>query len=1805
MPMDIAIIGMAGKFPEANTIGEFYKNLREGRDSIRQISNHRKRATSLSLTEPYRILGFIEDIDLFDHDFFGISFGEAVHMDPHQRMMMEVVYHLFENAGYSLEAISGANIGLYCGYSSLKYYEHAESFDPTLPTGNATSTIARRIARFFNLTGPGVMIDTGCSSSLVALHYACVELMQHNIDSAIVAGARVVLFPKSDSDELTKLGTSSRDGKTRTFSDDADGTGSGEAFGAILLKPLSKAVEDNDIVHAVIKGTAVNQDAARSGSLTAPSAAAQEELLKKTWKAAGIDPRCIGYIEAHGTGTKLGDPIEIQGITKAYSHYQYPKQFCAISSVKSNIGHTDSAAGISGVIKAVLALKHKELFPSVNFRAPSPFIDFENSPVFVNTMLKDWKTNEEPRLAGVSSFAMSGTNAHVILQEPPGTLQPKFINPSDNEYHVITVSARTVGSLRDNLTELHNHLLQHPEISLHDLSYSLATGRTHFIERISVIAKTRIEALDGIKGLIEAMQSKDQALKDRNPGEVVLIFSGNCTEQIKSVGQFLMSFAAFTDAYERIRRYCSEETLLNQNIQILIFEYAFCHWVRDLGIESNILIGNGIGQITAGIISGKLSLSEGIDHALIRPKEEGLNDLVPRTEKLLSRFEGRQVTFFEIGINGQLPSYMASLNKSSQFSVVPSKYAINNEYWYSSFLANAYQALLRIDWNKAFAPKKGRKLELPPYRFEPNRCWIRPMGEDVRKQELYTTRWLKEDIVFPVLSIQDQCVLLFHDDSGFGELIAQKLKMSNIVFSVRHAPSFNVVAREEIQMDFSSEVHCRQLADLLRTNNFHLTAIVHLPNFVTAHQHNPNEVTHQHQKLYSLYFIAKAFNEYLTKKNFKMSVITTDSHIVTERDRQVSPSARATEGFVKGLLSEYRTLDACVIDFPSDVVADEAATFFLHCFASDLGIKFFAYRDKAKYVLQLTRHAAKLNEASEQPQFDNTDAFIVTGGATGIGKEIGKSIAQKCRGTVIVLGRTKLPPMNQWHLVEPNNKPVYEKVKSLIDIQDAGAKVLYYCVDLSDEVRMQEVFVDIRQRIGKLKGVVHCAGVVMSLTPMRDLAFTDFTSVIHPKIDGTVLLEKYARPFYPDFFVTFSSLNSLVPRPNSSEYAAACSFQNAFAVNKAMTTGKSFISISWPGWRDIKSSTARATLSKGNDTEAGVQPIGNEEGIKLFYASIQLGIPNPIIASVDLDSFAVNPFFLTDKAVSLDKQNPSSVSTDKRSTTSLDLEDVVKSAWESVLQIKVLSLNDDFFALGGHSLNAINVVNYLEKTLAIRVDLDSLLNYPTISLQANYLRGLIEKNETPREINLIAIEEQEHYELSPSQRQLWVTNLTSVNKEVYNLSTQFKIRGNLNVLWLEHAFKRLINRHEILRTIIIEQGGGARQKILQRVSNYKIPYTNLSDDDSRQNKYMQIVEKDRLAAVDLTMPMFRTELIKFPDCHYLLFTIHHICCDFFSMNTLMEELLQNYQHAANSRMRTREELKLQYKDFAVWQNRMVAQKEVLESHRSYWSTKFAGGAPLLSIVTDYERPAKRTNNGGRVTLQLAPSCVSFMDSIAAQLNTSTFTIALASLKILLYKYTQQSALVIGGAYGARPFEELNNQIGYYIRTLPFYTVLDPSSNFTETVLNVKKTATEAFVHSIYSIDQIVADLRLSPTSGRNQLFDVMIDLLDTRTSRRSHEKTTGPAELEVDVLPRQSFFSKYDLTFYFKLFPGSFTLDIEYSADLFTGETISLLGNNYLQLLSAIISRPDISVNSLDFSNQDEQHLFDSFNNTDIHYSFN
>lgn len=655
---DIAIIGMAGRFPEARNVAEFWRNLCAGVNSVRPIPEAELELSAEDLLmaqdnpQYVKMAAVIDDADKFDAAFFGIFPKKAVTMDPHQRLFLECCWHALEDGGYVPEQYDGS-IGVFAGCYMNTYllaslrtnpsfiYDladvfHGGSFQNEI--GFEKDYLATQVSYLLNLRGPSLTIQTACSTSLVAVTSACQSLAFGECDMAL-AGAATLRFPQKRGYLYEEGGMMSPDGQCKTFDERANGTIFGNGVATILLKRLDNAVADGDDIYAVIRGWGLNNDGNRKPGYTAPSIEGQVEAVAKAQKMAGIGGDTITYIEAHGTGTSLGDPIEIDALSQVFRRTSAEKQYCAIGSVKTNVGHLDCVAGIAGLIKTALAIKHAQIPASLNFERPNPKIDFVNSPFFVNTALRDWDTASIPRRAGVSSFGVGGTNAHVVLEEAPRSHEPDdFAVSSGSPYQLLSLSARSEDAVGQAAKDLAGYLRANGDVDLTDVAYTLTAGRRQFAYTSVVAASSVADAAEKLEAAPAVVKSA--ATADDTP--TVFMFPGQGSQYANMGRSLYETESVYRAAFDR----CSEilHPYLGVSLPELLFidgepsaaqqqkitetafaqpaicamEYSLAQFWISRNVRPSALIGHSVGEFSAAAIAGILTLEDAMSLVALR-----------------------------------------------------------------------------------------------------------------------------------------------------------------------------------------------------------------------------------------------------------------------------------------------------------------------------------------------------------------------------------------------------------------------------------------------------------------------------------------------------------------------------------------------------------------------------------------------------------------------------------------------------------------------------------------------------------------------------------------------------------------------------------------------------------------------------------------------------------------------------------------------------------------------------------------------------------------------------------------------------------------------------------------------------------------------------------------------------------------------------------------------------------------------------------------------------------------------------------
>ena len=806
----IAIVGIGCRFPGAAGFEEFWTLLRNGVDAISEIPHDRWNIDALYDPLPgtnakmsTRWGGFLPGIDRFDPHFFGISPREAAAMDPQQRLLLEVTWEALENAGQPPDKLAGSRTGVFVGiggfdYSNviMNYQDHLKVINAYLGTGNAHSIAANRISYLLDLRGPSVAIDTACSSSLVAIHMACESLRSAQSDLAIAGAVNLILSP-----EVTIAFSHARmmaaDGRCKTFDAKADGYVRAEGAGTVLLKRLSDALRDRDHILALIRGSAVNQDG-RTAGIAAPNASAQQSVIREALAQAGVAPRELTYIEAHGTGTSIGDPIEVEAVKGVLGKPNPEDPPCLMGSAKANIGHLEYASGMASLAKVLNCLEHNEIPGQLHFTKLNPRISLAGTRIVIPSKPQPWPRAAR-RLAGVSSFGFGGTNAHIIVEEAPATSRPEGL-PS-RPFHILTLSARTESAVKNLACRLERHLAEHPEDDLMDVCFSANAGRSHFARRVAVVVESKEQLREALAALSAGQPAQNPMAElrvghsTRKDGPRVAFVFGAEDSNACAAFQLYDNQPVFRSSIDRCSRSLGshpDESLLAslspgqtnaeyRDPALFALEFALAELWRSWGIEPDAVLGAGVGEYAAAVISGVLTCEDAIKLVVERARLRQLALHDGELARMLDEFEAaaRRVKFqmpsvpFVSGLTGQLlaegeipgagywrrhvlrgirmevgietiaaqgydhflevgpPTGLtetASLcSPEIKITMLPSLESDRSS-WQTMLASQAtlYVRGASVDWKAFDEPYQPLKVPLPAYPFERERCWEDP-----------------------------------------------------------------------------------------------------------------------------------------------------------------------------------------------------------------------------------------------------------------------------------------------------------------------------------------------------------------------------------------------------------------------------------------------------------------------------------------------------------------------------------------------------------------------------------------------------------------------------------------------------------------------------------------------------------------------------------------------------------------------------------------------------------------------------------------------------------------------------------------------------------------------------------------------------------------------------------------------------------------------------------------------------------------------------------------------------------------------
>jgi amino acid adenylation domain-containing protein len=834
---EVAVIGIALRFPGADSPEKYWENLRNGVESISFFSDEDVLAAGgsrelLNMPNFVKAEAYVDNIDLFDAGFFGYSPKEAESMDPQLRFMLECSWEALERAGYDTDTCK-ERIGVYCGTALSTYMinnmtdEHSAhgvminyKERMALLSANSSDFVAQRVSYHLRLNGPSMNIQTACSTSMVSIHTACQGLLNGECDMAL-AGAVQIRVPQRIGYLYEEGGLPSPDGHCRPFDAKAKGTVHANGIGVVVVKRLEDAVRDGDNIYAVIKATAINNDGAMKVGFTAPSVEGQAKVVAEAQALAGISPESISFVEAFATGTELGDSIEVEALTQAFRLGTRDKQYCAIGSSKSNLGHMDHVSGMASIIKTMLALQHKAIPPTLHFETPNPRIDFENSPFFVNNKLLQWETDKLPRIAAVNNFAIGGTNVHAIMEEAPAPEPSGATRP----YQLYTLSARTFTALKNYKANLVSYLEQNQGVNMADAAYTLKKGRKAFNHRFMAVCRQGDNVIEFLSNRDFDADSYGNA--DSGSREIAFMFSGEGTSYISLGKELYDTETVFRENVDNCREFVKQKSGIDikellypeQNnhqsnemgdginaVMAFTVEYSLAQLWMSWGIKPSAMIGNSAGEITAACISGVFTAEDALqllmkgstvgEISLKSPRipfiSNSTGTWIKNSEALekgcwtgrckavsqaglMEIFKPADRVFLTMGSgNGLWTHIQEGTGKDAALisSLPDSSSSVSEEEHIITALGRCWLSGASVDWYGFYRFEDRRNIVLPTYPFERQSYWLKRHSSTEGRHSAKRAKTAENDFAAPKQGMEQEIAAIWSLLLGVDEIAA-------------------------------------------------------------------------------------------------------------------------------------------------------------------------------------------------------------------------------------------------------------------------------------------------------------------------------------------------------------------------------------------------------------------------------------------------------------------------------------------------------------------------------------------------------------------------------------------------------------------------------------------------------------------------------------------------------------------------------------------------------------------------------------------------------------------------------------------------------------------------------------------------------------------------------------------------------------------------------------------------------------------------------------------------------------------------
>ncbi|AIS98684.1 SDR family oxidoreductase [Burkholderia thailandensis] len=1322
--LDVAIIGMSGAFPGASDVREFWRNLESGRCSLERYSEQELLDAGVDpahLKSPKYVPvgGRMRDIECFDNEFFGISNHDARLMDPQQRVFLQLAWHAFEDAGFVPGAHPG-RVGVYAGVS-LNSYLHTVVFrsdevdldrdGQSILFGNLSDYLTTRLSYLLDLKGPSVNIQTACSTSLVAIHEACQGLLSYQADVAL-AGACSINVPNTRGYLYSQDSFFSPDGQVRAFDEQAAGTVFSNGAGLVVLKRLEDALRDNDQIYAVLKASAVNNDGSDKVGYAAPSVSGQSAVIRDALHACEIRPEQIQYVETHGTGTSLGDPIEIAALTQAYAADRrrgaaHRPAKCAIGSVKTNIGHIDVAAGVAGVIKTALALRHKTLPASLGFEKANPRLGLENGPFYVNDRTQPW-ASDTLRVAAVSSFGIGGTNAHAILEEAP--VQDPL--PATKPAYCLTLSARTAQSL-EALRGSYLAFLSGDDLpSFADLCFTSNVGRKPFAHRIAIAASG---AADAARRLADATA----ATSDGQPHRIVVstpAADANATWQAICGGDIDPREPLF----EAADRYSAAE-LVAAYAALLVAQ------LRRLGL--------------AAALRQPAHLPDSLVELLAPRRDDPLRELIAQAPADASQSD-----------------YPLTLSAESELRIGTRVHALGapslRGRFVAELLAAGWAAGVPVDWASFHADEARRKTSLPAYAFAKKALWLSTATEAERRnrkiedigQWFYKPTW-RETAALAARTRRadepaDASVLVFSADRAH-RLAAPWAAAARCLYVVPGA-GFGELSDDTYCIDPASEGDYQRLIETLAARGRLPRRVVHAWLAAEAAWDGTpaNFANCQTLGLFSLIFFARSLNR-VTVGSAACSIVVAASQMAALTPREeVNPDKATVLGISRTLQKEYPFIDCRIVDIASHELFGATDS------AAQLGLEFLEPLTPENEIVVLrgarrwqTTYQRFAVPAKCEPDVQARGVYVIFGGLGELGLNVAGHLASRAPCTLLLVNSKRFVARDEWPAwIDEHgaDHPYSKKIEKIREMEKAGATVLLQQCDVADAKRVDAVLDDARERHGVIHSVIHAAGRVENgMIDNKDVRH--FETVFEAKVYGTYNLLSYLKRHPVTKVILCSSMNSIIGGLGQIDNAAANAFVDAVAQTSLAASLGDICSTNW-GAVNAERLTRPNVLPQFADlSREHMRNHMTEREIAAVYDRIlhwNFG-PRLVISTIDFDSVlehwgevskVTELARLRHVAAEAGEQASARAPDDDGYAYRSELHRFVETSWARILGVAHVDWDGVLLELGAHSLSAVQFVSMVKDRYDVSLHAMIIYEIRTLGLLVEHIETkLLEK----------------------------------------------------------------------------------------------------------------------------------------------------------------------------------------------------------------------------------------------------------------------------------------------------------------------------------------------------------------------------------------------------------------------------------------------------------------------------------------------